>query len=144
MTFIHWALIALEALIGTVFTAVGMFGGVWEAATASKSRPDSEAAPIAMKTVVAFTAPWPIFITLVLGWIGPQPHGSLWLTVITGISATILGCYLVMLGLAYKEQAKETGILALVGVILPACATTFVYNFSWLFPYVRLPTIDFY
>ena len=151
MTFIHWALIALEVVVGTLFTTMGMFSGAWEAAAASNSGTDPKANPIPTKTVVAFTktvvaftAPWPILITVVLGWIGPQPHGSFWLTVIAGISATIVGWYLVMLGLAYKEQAKEAGILALIGVLLPACVVTLVYNFSWLFPYFRFPAIDLY
>ena len=144
MTFIRWALIALQVVVGTLFTAMGMFSGVWEAATASNSGTDPKANPIPTKTVVAFTAPWPILITVVLGWIGPQPHGSFWLTVIAGISATIVGWYLVMLGLAYKEQAEEAGILALIGVLLPACVVTLVYNFSWLFPYFRFPAVDFY
>ena len=144
MTFIHWALIALEAVVGTLFTAMGMFSGAWEGATASNSGTNPKANPIPTKTIVAFTAPWPILITVVLGWIGPQPHGSFWLTVIAGISATIVGWYLVMLGLAYKDQGKEAGILALIGVLLPACVATLVYNFSWLFPDSRFPAIDFY
>jgi hypothetical protein len=138
VTAIHWVLIAVEVVAGVVLTTLGMFLGMWVAF----SKPDQGQSPTLREsaTIVWFTALYPTVMTLLLGWLGPQPHGSLWLTVLAGIAGAIVGCWLTMVGLAYRQQGF--GFLALIGVLLPASCTAFVYNFAWLLPNARFPAID--
>ena len=139
MTAVHWILIALEGGAGIVLTGIGMFAGLWTAA--ESDRPTMEVRPMRdITTVVGFTALYPTGITLLVGWLGPQPHGSFWLTVLAGIASAFAGCWLTLAGLAYREQGA--GILAVIGVLLPACCTALVFNVAWLLPNLHFPAID--
>jgi hypothetical protein len=91
--------------------------------------------------VLAFTTFWPTAITLLIGRLGPRPHGNFWLTALAGFVGVVLGWALMALSEAFSE--KPPRLLGLVAASTPAICTALVYNFSWLFPNVRLPAIDF-
>jgi hypothetical protein len=138
---IHWMLIVLEVGAGVVLSGIGMFLGLWTAVTSE--RPGVLSQPLrGLATVVGFTALYPTIATVGIGWLGPQPHGSLPLTVLAGIGSALIACLLTGVGGAFNERIAR--ILAIVGVSLPACCTAFAYNLPWLVPMARFPAIDFF
>jgi hypothetical protein len=138
VTAIRWALIALEIAIGTVFTGIGFFQGVWAAEERDAKR-SVDARWVG--AVLAFTACWPTAITLLIGRLGPRPHGNVLLTALAGFAGVILGWG--VMGLSEVVFKKPPKLMGLVAALTPSICTVLVFNFSWLFPNTRLPAIDF-
>jgi hypothetical protein len=143
MDFIRWMLIAVEIVLGTSFTIIGFFWALGIAGEQQKEKKDSTLGSVRFAlTLVVCTAFWPTAITLSVGWLGPQPHGSFWLTVVAGWGSVLLAFLLMPLG---ERFGKETmAAMRLLAAITPAACIALAYNFAWLFPHARFPAIDFF
>lgn len=133
MNAIRWVLIGVEFAIGVSLTVAGMANGLWITAKAAPYRDPSDAAKLSRSQIpwrrlAAYTAPGPIAATLLVGWLGPQPHGNPWFTMLAGVIGAAAGWHLALAGLAWRRF----GVLTAIGMLLPAMSTTFVYNMEWL------------
>jgi hypothetical protein len=143
MNFLRWMLFAVEIVLGTSFTIIGFLWALWIAGEQQKDRKDSTLGSVRFAlTLVVCTAFWPTSITLVVGWLGPQPHGSFWLTVVAGWGSVLLALLLQPLDEAPGKEAKAA--MRFLAAIMPAACIALAYNFAWLFPHARFPAIDFF